>query len=830
MTPNAIAEAKRCGKRHIRTIVAMVVVLLCAVRLSAQEVDFLKYKFYEDDYTETLLLLQEDTITSPLSSRNTYHVNDYNIRNALYNSGFRSRGTYSDEESYIIGGITLQRSTAQRLIALGIARYTERGLGGAMHSGTTLSTTTLSVGRGRAMHSDKQTIRTEISGQNYLVGVSHKGSWMISPTGVNLKGDWEINHNIRIRTGRDIYVEGVFSNAVDCAIEASHYTQRHSISLAATLSYSNRGLRQHTSEEAFSLLNNPLYNPLWGMQNGKVRNSRVRNTLRPDIVALWEYRLTAATTLHVTANIGFEALGTTSLEWFDAMTPMPDNYRYMPSYHSQDAQQMEVTEAWMNNDLRYTQIDWQGMYHTNALQSDGSARYAVAKRRENITNTSFSAHISSNFADIDFSGGIRLNYDVSRNFKVIDDLLGAEYIIDRDYYLINDATYSNNLQNNLRDPNRKITEGDRYAYDYRLNRLRTTLFGTAAWEYDNGSVAAGISLSTEATQRRGFFEKELFPSEGSYGRSARIRLMPYHLSARWQHFVNNHRFGVSALISGASPEIGDMFLQQDYNNRITRELSLATTLAFEANYGFVLTNKLTLEASLFSTTTLHNTSVVHYYDDLAEEFVDCVASNINTTVGGFEARANVVWNDYLNSTFMVTAFASRYTSVVGVELYSDADNRLIANSTADMRGVRCGAPEVAAYGDVELSLMGWRARAALHYCGARSVTPSFVRRSTRILNQAFAPECREILTSQQRLKDVVSLDFTLSKWFDIGKASLGIQLSAKNLLGTSNILSGYEQNRVRRVTTINGSALEPFANRVLYNYPRLFYLGITLRI
>jgi hypothetical protein len=87
-----------------------------------------------------------------------------------------------------------------------------------------------------------------------------------------------------------------------------------------------------------------------------------------------------------------------------------------------------------------------------------------------------------------------------------------------------------------------------------------------------------------------------------------------------------------------------------------------------------------------------------------------------------------------------------------------------------------------------------------------------------------------MLTSQQRLKDVVSLDFTLSKWFDIGKACLGIQLSAKNLLGTSNILSGYEQNRVRRVTTINGSALESFANRVLYNYPRLFYLGITLRI
>ena len=48
------------------------------------------------------------------------------------------------------------------------------------------------------------------------------------------------------------------------------------------------------------------------------------------------------------------------------------------------------------------------------------------------------------------------------------DLLGARYLTDIDRYLIDDDTYSNLLQNDLRHPDREIREGDRFGYDYAL--------------------------------------------------------------------------------------------------------------------------------------------------------------------------------------------------------------------------------------------------------------------------------------------------------------------------------------------------------------------------
>jgi hypothetical protein len=412
----------------------------------------------------------------------------------------------------------------------------------------------------------------------------------------------------------------------------------------------------------------------------------------------------------------------------------------------------------------------------------------------------------------------------------MDDLLGGEYIMDVDYYLIDDATYSNHLHNNLLTPNRKVVEGDRSGYDYRLSRLLATLYGVASWSYGDGAVDAALTVSTETTQRRGFFEKELFPGEGSYGRSAVVKMYPYTLTARWNHYINTHRLGARFMLRGASPEAESMFLQSEYNNRIVRDLALATTLSGELSYGFVVMQKLNLSAALFATATLNDLSLLHYYDDLAGEYVDCVVSGINTIVAGFEVKANVEWSKYLSSSFMATAFASRYTGTSKVSLYSDSSNAHIATSAANVARYRTGVPELAAYGDLEFRVNGWMARAAINYCGVRYVAPSFVRRSDRVLDRASSEEHRSALLKQQSLGDVVNVDFTLSKWFEIGDSSLGVQLSVRNLLGGSDIQRGYEQNRVRVVNIQNRRHVEPFADRLTYGYPRTFYLSITLRM
>ena len=808
----------------------IILLLLISEIAKAQEVDYdyRAYKFYAEEESE-LLLPDTDSVTLSTLTADAFRVYDRNISNTHYSTGFHSRGLPNNEERYTLGNLTLSRTTAQNLLALGTWSEKYEGVGGRVLSGSALSTTELLVGRERGYHSKRHYLRAEFSGRNYIGGISYRATWQPKRNGVRTEGDWVINHNIRLRTGRDIYVDGVYTNALDCGIEASRYTRRSSISMAATLSYSDRGLRQSSTEETFSLLNNPLYNPTWGMQNGKVRNSRTANTLRPDIVALWDYRLTAWTTLCIATNIGYESRGMTSLAWFDAMTPMPDNYRYLPSYQTDDAQQAEVTEAWMSNNLKYTQIDWEGLYHTNLIQTDGHSRYAVVERRENTLHTALAASVNSEIGSLNISGGIKILYDATRNFKVMDDLLGGNHIIDCDYYLINDATYSNQLQNNLLNPNNKITEDDRFGYDYCITQLGISLFGMASWRYDGGVVDGAIEITTTGTHRHGFYEKELFRGNGSYGRSRTIKMLPYRIAANWQHIIDNHRLGAAFMLRNETPESEDMFLQTEYNNRTISDIQLATTVAGELNYGFTLANRLTLSTTLFITSALNGCDVLHYYDDLAGEYVDTVVSNIDTTTGGIEIKASAEWTRHLSSTFMFSALASRYSDSAKVMLYADTDNRHLATTASRISGCRTSAPELSAYGDIAFRHGGWTARASLYYSGQRYVTPSFVRRSDRVTGQALSDAQYTALMSQQHLGDIFGIDLSISKWINFEKSALGIQFSIRNLLGSSNIIGGYEQNRIRRVTIPNGTILEPFDARMTYGYPRLFYLSLALR-
>ena len=48
------------------------------------------------------------------------------------------------------------------------------------------------------------------------------------------------------------------------------------------------------------------------------------------------------------------------------------------------------------------------------------------------------------------------------------DLLGARYLTDIDQYLVDDDTYSNLLQNDLRHPDRRIGEKPNGAADGRM--------------------------------------------------------------------------------------------------------------------------------------------------------------------------------------------------------------------------------------------------------------------------------------------------------------------------------------------------------------------------
>ncbi|MFR4026099.1 MAG: hypothetical protein ACLTZY_10950 [Alistipes indistinctus] len=66
-------------------------------------------------------------------------------------------------------------------------------------------------------------------------------------------------------------------------------------------------------------------------------------------------------------------------------------------------------------------------------------------------------------------GGVQIRNDRTSRYQRLEDLLGGDYLLNVDSYLIDDEYYGDKIQNDLRHPNRRVGVGERYGYDYDLD-------------------------------------------------------------------------------------------------------------------------------------------------------------------------------------------------------------------------------------------------------------------------------------------------------------------------------------------------------------------------
>ena len=131
------------------------------------------------------------------------------------------------------------------------------------------------------------------------------------------------------------------------------------------------------------------------------------------------------------------------------MTPRPDNYRYMPSYYASGDVAEAVAKEWRAENADYTQLRWDDMYAQNRM-SDDDAVYALDYRVERIARAQVVADFRTTLgSDVTLQYGVRGDLRSSRNYKQMEDLMGAVYLRDVDYYLLDDDTYSHSMRNNL---------------------------------------------------------------------------------------------------------------------------------------------------------------------------------------------------------------------------------------------------------------------------------------------------------------------------------------------------------------------------------------------
>ena len=623
--------------------------------------------------------------------------------------------------------------------------------------------------------------------RNYLVGA--KAAVSASP------GDgWRISAALDARSGRDMHVEGVFTNAVTAGLRlARRFGEGHELSVLCIVPPSVRGTRLSSSEEAFTLTGDRLYNPAWGWQDGRVRNSRVRRETVPLALAAYAVPLSASTSLAAT-----------------------------------------LAAEWLARDPRYTQIDWDELIRQNRM-AGGHAVYALEDRVERLCNLAFDASFATEAgARLTLRYGVSLRRENTRSYKQMRDLLGAGYVTDIDRFLIDDDTYSNLLQNDLRHPGRTVREGDRFGYDYALTLRGAALRLQADYRSDRFRADFSVVLGSDAVSRRGYYEKELFPGGQSYGPSRVMRFTPYTLKAAagWA-FTPRRYIEIAAAAAARTPRAGDLFFQPLYNNRTVDNPVPERIYAAELNCR--LTGPVVdFQAAFFAAMTLDGIETRTYYDDMASVYCDMAVTGVGRMSCGAEAAADIRLSYRWLLSLAASAGRYEYIRDPRVTVLSDVDNSAVdVQAVSRMGGCETGgAPQLTALAEIAwFGPKGWGCRASAGYAGRRYVEPMPLRRTDRIAGQGgITREFFDAFTRQERLPDAFTLDAALFKSFRFERSRLTASLMLRNLTGEADtVYGGYESLRVRRIRPGDDTLYAPHASRCTYARPRSFYLTISYR-
>lgn len=822
--------------------IAFTLLLVSLSNLSAngQELyDYRYYKLFEDTLYEDDKASQEPDSASVVAiripSRST-HLFDYNfmfVRNARRGAAFHERETF-------VNGIRMRyvnRADADRLQLSG-----ETSPGVALHGSMAGGPFGVEEYRSDSLVGNGTSVAFNLSSRNYLAGIR-------ATTACIFGHGWSLAAGISARTGRDAHVNGVFRNEMSIAASAvKRFDKGGLMSLTLLLSPSERGTRQSSTAEAFGLTGDRLYSPSWGYQNGKIRNSHVRRETMPSIVASYSGRISENTTIETALGATFGTRRYGTLEWFDAQTPVPDNYRYMPSYFDDGIAGEAIAEAWRNGDTRYTQINFDELIARNRL-AGGESIYAMADIVERVTALQVRGTATTALGrKMSITYGLDASYGRSRRFKQLTDMLGGEYVTDIDHYLIDDDTFSNSLQNNLLAPDRKAYRGDRFGYDYALAEREVKAVGSLRFESAGIEAEAAVEIGYADLFRHGYYQKELF-AETSLGRSRIFRASPYAIRiAATYTFSARHRMEFAAFTGGDMPDAEDVFLQECYNNRLVDDPTMRKSHSAELGYRFD-TGRVWIHASLYASLVRNDRMVIHMYDDISAQYGDISVSDIGRLCYGVEAEMSVRFGRHWRGSLAAGIGRYKYADNPKVSIYADTDNTPVClNAESFVGGCTIGgAPQAVAAMEISYFNRGWGVNVDANYAGMRYVSPSFTRRTLRVTGTASAPEIFDMYMKQERLRDAFTLDLSISRTFYLDRfdrriyvspgkprftdrhphSRITLFLSVRNLLGTGDIVySGYESSRLRRQRLADGYILLPQASRYMYAYPRTYYFSI----
>lgn len=813
----------------MRKIVFVMIFVVACVPLAGQQPGE-EYGYavsFEDDFRDPI----SDTtlLFAPLGSGISIYddLSRYNLNFAAY----RRRGYPERFSSYRLGGLDISADE----------KYPDYGFYSVLREGAVLNSESgglvAALGRHTAFGIDASdavaghTLGLNYSDRRYRAGIRLSSA---GPVG----NGWHYYAKFQRRWGRDAFISGVFTDAaLFSAAAEKRFKDGTGLSLFVVAAPSQRGGRTWATEEAYELTGDNYYNPSWGTYGGRERNLKVYYDFTPAVVAAYTFRPSGGSRYRLTAGWRFGERRRGGLTWYDARNPSPDYYMNMPGWFPDSGTAAEVERAWRDGETG--QLDWMEMYEAN-LMSGGPATYVSDERVERLSRLQAALYATTTINPrTKAEWGVRVKYRSSNYFKRAKDLLGAEYLLDVDQYLIDDQYYGDKYHNDMRNPDRIVRRGDRFGYDYDIVKPEAELYGALYRAEGRWSLSVGGELGFGTLYRTGNYEKETFPGRDSYGSSERLGFTTYSLSGSARYSLSASHHAELRLTAGEyEPEWNNVFLAPESHNH-TAEFRNASVAGAEIRYACTLWGTVGVEFAAYYTQASGETEIVRYYDDLYAEYAadNYSGYSIMTMTGigrrsrGLEAGISADITPRLRLRVAGSLNSYTYSSDPDVSVVADVNLQpRLTDAKSYMTGyISSASPQDAAAASLRYSTFSrWRFELTWAYAGRRYVSASPVRRTSRIVALASSPEARNEFRMQERLPDASVLNLYVSKSFNLHGNNLFLSLSVNNLLNRTDIIyGGYEQARIFKQGTGVNRTFSPFPSRYSYYYPRTLYASMS---
>ena len=612
-------------------------------------------------------------------------------------------------------------------------------------------------------------------------------------------------------------VEGTFYNSLAYFLSLQkQWGDRHSLSIVTWGNPTERAQQGASTDEAYWLANNYLYNPNWGYQNGKKRNSRVINNYEPSLLLTWDYQIRDNLKLTTSLFGKYAMYSGTRLQYNNSQNPKPDYWKNFPSYNydvwgltdgsnNDFAAWQESYDYWKASKAN-RQIQWDRLYYANQQMNavGGDAAYYVLARHNDQLAISLGSTLNW---DIDrqtkLQAGIQLASNTGMHYQTIADMMGAENLHNVNNYAI--GTYIGTdprVQYDLNHPNGTVKEGDRFGYDFNIQVQKATAW--MQYTRDKGISHSFLTAKIGGTQmwRDGKMRNGLF-ADNSYGKSRKARFldggfkMGTNLNLGKGNVVG---FGVGFMTyapTAYSTYGGSAFQAAEMNNNFIDGLKVEHMVSAEIGYALTLPWMRANLTAYYNHGTRMNEWQNYYYDDV-NSFTYVSMTGVEKEYYGVELGVRFKVTSGFSIDLIGSMADAKYTKNTDVS-YLLSTEGTVTTDVLYNKGMReASTPLTVGSIGLNYNVSGWWFNLKGNYYDRiyLSYSPSLRYESTLIRSGAVDNDGSLIVPEQTKGHGGFMLDGSIGHQFRVANHPLSVNLMLTNILNNRKMVSGgFEQSR-----------------------------------